>query len=160
MRGLATNSLRLVDADDVPALAVLYAACARQLGPEVYTPEQVAAWESFGADTPAFRDYILGAVTWGAFDDAGGSVAGFCGVDATGEVRSLYVRPEFTRQGLGTRLLKHALERARQAGQTRFTAWATPFSLPVFDRAGLHLVGTVREPFCGVSFERYRVEGA
>jgi GNAT superfamily N-acetyltransferase len=96
----------------------------------------------------------------GAFDDAGASAADFCGVDSAGEVRSLYVRPELTRQGLGTRLLSHALEQARQAGQARFTAWATPFSLPVFDRAGLRLVGTVREPFCGVSFERYRVEGA
>ncbi len=160
MSGATTCALRLVDADDVPALALLYAACARQLGPEVYTPEQVAAWESFGAETPAFRDYILGAATWGAFADADGAAAGFCGIDATGEVRSLYVRPELTRQGLGTRLLTHALEQARRSGQSRFTAWATPFSLPVFHRAGLHLVGTVREPFCGVSFERYRVEGA
>lgn len=157
---MATSSIRLVGADDVPALAALYATCARELGPEVYTPEQVAAWASFGVDTPAFRDYILGAATWGAFDDAGGLVAGFCGSDSTGEVRSLYVRPDLTRRGLGTRLLTHALEQARQAGQSRFTAWATPFSLPVFDRAGLHLVGTVREPFCGVSFVRYRVEGA
>jgi GNAT superfamily N-acetyltransferase len=135
MRGAATFALRVVDGDDVPALAALYAACARELGPQVYSAGQVAAWESFGADTPAFRDYVLGATTWGAFDDAGASAADFRGVDSTGEVRSLYVRPELTRQGLGTRLLSHALEQARQAGQARFTAWATPFSLPVFDRA-------------------------
>lgn len=159
MSTAADLSIRLVGADDVPALAALYAACARQLGPEVYTPEQVAAWESFGAETPAFRDYILGAATWGAFDDSGSLVTGFCGIDVTGEVRSLYVRPELTRQGFGTRLLNHALEQARRSGQSRFTAWATPFSLPVFDRNGMRLVGTVREPFCGVSFERYRVEG-
>ena len=158
MRVAATFALRVVDGDDVPALAALYAACARELGPQLYNADQVAAWESFGADTQAFRDYILGATTWGAFDDVGGLVAGFCGVDSTGEVRSLYVRPDLTRQGLGTRLLRHTLEQARQAGQARYTAWATPFSLPVFDRAGLRLVGTVREPFCGVSFERYRVE--
>jgi translocation and assembly module TamB len=34
---------------------------------------------------------------------------------------------------------------------------ATPFSLPVFGRAGFVLVRTVREPFQGVMFERYRV---
>lgn len=150
--------LRLATASDVPALAALYAQCARQLGPLVYSREQVAAWQSFGTDSPAFRAYVLDATTWMALDDVG--PAGFCGVDTAGEVHSLYVRPELTRQGLGTRLLTHALAQARAQGQERFTAWATPFSLPVFERAGMRLVGTVREPFGGVNFERYRVEGA
>ena len=39
-----------------------------------------------------------------------------------------------------------------------FAAWATPFSLPVFARAGFSPVRTVREPFQGVMFARYRVE--
>lgn len=160
MNGAGASTLRLVGAADLPDLAALYADCARQLGPQVYTPSQVAAWQAFPADEAVFREYILGAATWGLYDGATGALAGFCGIDTGGEVRSLYVRPDLTRQGLGTRLLTHALAHARAAGQSRFTAWATPFSLPVFDRAGLRLVGTVREPFCGVSFERYRVEGA
>jgi GNAT superfamily N-acetyltransferase len=160
MSRAGASTLRLVGAGELAALAALYADCARLLGPQVYTPSQVAAWEAFPDDEAVFRDYILGAATWGLYDDATGALEGFCGIDATGEVRSLYVRPDLTRQGFGTRMLTHALANAREAGQSRFTAWATPFSLPVFDRTGLRLVGTVREPFCGVSFERYRVEGA
>ena len=56
--------LRRATAADVPLLAALYAQCARTLGPQVYTSQQVAAWVSFGADTPTFRDYVLGATTW------------------------------------------------------------------------------------------------
>jgi putative acetyltransferase len=140
---------------DLPALAALYAHSARTLGPQVYDAAQVAAWQSFAQDAPAFADYVLGASTWLAEDTAG--PLGFCGVDALGEVRSLYVRADATRGGLGSALLAHALADARGRGLCRFAAWATPFSLPVFGRAGFGLVRTLREPFQGVIFERYRV---
>jgi putative acetyltransferase len=149
--------LRVATAADVPALAALYAHTAHSLGPQQYTAGQVAAWASFGTDSPAFRSYVLDACTWVASDDAGQPL-GFCGVDRAGEVHSLYVRAGHTRRGLGSRLLAHALTQAQQGGTTAFAAWATPFSRPVFERAGFVLVQTVREPYQGVVFERYRVE--
>jgi GNAT superfamily N-acetyltransferase len=144
---------RLATAADVPLLAALYADAARTLGPLVYSPAQVAAWVSFGADTAAFRDYILSAQTW----IAGDPPQAFCGIDAGGEVHSLYVAPARTRQGVGSTLLVHAMAQARAQGVTQFSAWATPFSRPVFQRAGLQLVQTVTEPYQGVLFERYRL---
>lgn len=157
--------LRRATAADLPALAALYAESARRLGPQVYSPEQVAAWARFAADEAAFRRYVLGAETWLAETAGDVRPCGFCGVGAgdpaeprLGEVHSLYVRADLSRRGLGTQLLAHALAQARSRGIGRFGAWATPFSRPLFERAGLHLVATVREPFQGVLFERYRVE--
>ena len=74
------------------------------------------------------------------------------------EVHSLYVHPDHGRRGIATRLLVSGLDRARARGLQRFAAWVTPLSRPVFERAGFRLVRTVREPFEGVEFERYRVE--
>jgi putative acetyltransferase len=141
---------------DVPRLAALYAEAARLLGPQVYSPAQVAAWVSAGELTPRFHDYILGAQTWVA-RRADASIVGFCGIDAQGEVRSLYVRADLGRRGLGTRLLAHALSAARAAGRCEFRAWATPFSRPVFERAGFRLERIAREPYQGVIFDRYRM---
>jgi putative acetyltransferase len=155
MSARAGLSLRHAAAADLPALAALYAHCARTLGPQVYSSEQVAAWQSFAQDGEAFADYVLRAETWLAEDDAG--PLGFCRIESDGEVRSLYVRAAATRKGVGAALLAHALAQARSNGIERFAAWATPFSLPVFGRAGFALVRTVREPFQGVVFERYRV---
>ena len=118
----------------MPALAALYAHTARALGPQVYSADQVRAWQAFGQDTPAFRDYVLRARTWMG-EDAKGAL-GFCGIGADGEVHSLYVRADATRQGVGAGLLTHALRDARSRGIDGFIAWATPFSLPVFSRAG------------------------
>jgi putative acetyltransferase len=156
-------SWRLAARQDVPALAALYALCARTLGPQVYTPEQVAAWQSFGADTAAFADYVLGAATWvvpppGPGDPADAGPRAFCGVNAQGEVKSLYVRPDQSRRGLGSALLAHAIGHARQQGVRRFSAWATPLSRPVFERAGFVLMEVRREPYQGVPFDRFRLQ--
>ena len=154
---MAAPRLRRATAADVPALAALYANTARHLGPSCYAPEQVEAWAHFGADTPAFRDYVLNADTWLA-EDGRGALLGFCGVSDSGEVHSLYVRSDLTRQGLGSRLLADALQRGAARGITHFQAWATPFSRPVFLRAGFVLAQVVQAEFEGVMFERYRVE--
>ncbi len=149
--------LRPATEHDVPALAALYADAARTAGPWCYTPQQVNAWASFAADTQAFRGYVTGADTWVAEAHADARLLGFCGVDAQGEVRSLYVAPDLHRRGLGATLLRHALEVAERKGVRRFTAWATPFSKPVFERAGFVLERVVREPYQGVLFDRYRL---
>ncbi len=149
---------RVAGPEDVPALAALYAQIAARCGPACYTPQQVRAWVSFGADTPRFRDYVLGATTWIA--EAGGDGAapdGFCGIDSQGELRSFYVRTELQRRGLGTRLLRHAMAHAQGQGLAALCAWATPLGRPVFERAGFHLERVVREPFEGVEFDRFRM---
>ena len=146
---------------DVAVLAALYRDAALRLGPLVYTPEQTHAWASFAEDAPAFRDYVLHADTWIAERLGDGRVLGFCGASRDGdlrEVHSLYVTPAMTRRGLGGAMLKRTLQRGEHAGATRFAAWATPFSRPVFLAAGFVLTKTVQAPFAGVMFERYRVE--
>jgi putative acetyltransferase len=147
--------------DDVFTLAALYRDAALRLGPRVYTPEQVRAWASFASDAPGFRRYVLDADTWIAERPGDGRALGFCGVAAEGDARelhSLYVAPPCTRRGLGGEMLRRTLERAGTDGATRFAAWATPFSRPLFEAAGFVSTRTVSEPFAGVLFERYRVE--
>ena len=146
---------------DVFVLAALYRDAALRLGPLVYTPEQARAWASFADDQPGFRNYLLDADTWIAERPADGRALGFCGVSNdgdVGEVQSLYVSPPMTRRGIGTEMLRRTLERAQAGGVTRFAAWVTPFSRPVFLAAGFALAQTVAAPFAGVMFERYRVE--
>jgi putative acetyltransferase len=152
---------RPASATDVPVLAAVYRDAARQLGPLVYTLEQARAWASFPDDVAAFRNYVLEADTWIAERATDLSVLGFCGVSVEGglrEVHSLYVAPASTRQGFGSEMLRRILQRAESTGATRFAAWVTPLSRPVFLAAGFEWTKTVSEPFAGTLFERYRVE--
>ena len=147
--------------DEVPALAALYGEAARRLGPAVYTLEQVLAWASFAADDEGFRRYVVDNDTWVACAPGDGGLRGFCGVGEHAglhEIHSLYVAADHTRCGIGREMLARTLARARDAGATRFAAWVTPFSRPLFLAAGFVLTQTVRAPFAGAMFERYRVE--
>jgi len=147
---------RLATAGDLPALAALYRETALELGPQVYTPAQAQAWARSTDDGAGFARYILDADTW----IAGEGIDGFCGVGLhgpTAEVHSLYVRAALTRRGIGGALLAHAMGQARDRGAMRFEAWATPFSRPVFERAGFMLERVVAEPYQGVMFDRYRM---
>lgn len=146
---------------DVFTLAALYRDAALRLGPLVYTPQQARAWATFADDAPGFRQYVLDADTWIAERPGDGRALGFCGTDAQGdlrEVHSLYVAPALTRRGLGSEMLRRTLARAGAEGATRFAAWVTPFSRPVFLAAGFAGTQTLEAPFAGVLFERYRVE--
>ena len=152
---------RRASGDDVFILAALYRDAALRLGPLVYTPEQTRAWASFAEDEEGFRRYVLEADTWIAGRPGDGRALGFCGVGRSGELRevhSLYVTPPMTRRGIGSEMLRRTLERAQAEGVTRFAAWVTPFSRPVFLAAGFALTETVTAPFAGEMFERYRVE--
>jgi len=152
---------RPASATDVPVLAALYRDGAQQLGPLVYTLEQARAWASFADDVAAFRNYVLEADTWIAERASDSSLLGFCGVSRESELRevhSLYVTPASTRQGIGSEMLRRTLQRAESTGATRFAAWVTPLSRPVFLAAGFAWTRTVNEQFAGTLFERYRVE--
>jgi putative acetyltransferase len=147
---------RLATAGDVPVLAALYRETALALGPQAYSPEQVQAWARSTDDAQRFARYILDAETW----IAGADADGFCGValhGTTAEVHSLYVRSALTRRGIGGALLAHAMGQARLRGASRFEAWATPFSRPLFERAGFQLERVVSEPYQGVLFDRLRM---
>ncbi|HEY9027722.1 MAG TPA: GNAT family N-acetyltransferase [Burkholderiaceae bacterium] len=146
---------------DVFTLAAIYRDCALRMGPLVYTLEQSRAWASAAEDEAAFRDYVLQADTWIAERVGDTRVLGFCGASRDGdlrEVHSLYVTSMMTRRGIGGAMLRRTLQRCEHEGATRFAAWATPFSRPVFLAAGFTLAQTVQAPFAGVMFERYRVE--
>jgi ribosomal protein S18 acetylase RimI-like enzyme len=64
-------------------------------------------------------------------------------------VNSVAVRPQYRRQGIGTRLLERAIEQARAGGFARLTAnvWADNFAAcAVFEKAGFDVQTRVEVP--------------
>ncbi len=136
---------------DVDALRGIYRASVAALGPAAYSPAQVAAWRAF-AGQPGFADFVLAANTWITLDDD--VPIGFCGIDDTGHVASLYLAPEACGRGLGETLLRAALARHPSPSAGQYRAEASVFSLPVFLRCGFSSIGVEHVERDGVAFER------
>ncbi len=134
---------RAVDAD-LPVLAALIAASARELSRGDYTPGQVegALTGAFGVDTQLIRDgtyfviecegRIAGCGGWSRRKTLFGSDARADrdageldpATDAA-KIRAFFIHPDFARRGLGTALLERCERDAVAHGFRRFELMAT-----------------------------------
>ncbi len=64
-----------------------------------------------------------------------GRIVGVTGLNK-GELRSLYVLPEFQQKGIGTKLLKAVEQKASQKGYTELSLEANPSAKPFYERLG------------------------
>ena len=76
--------------EDVPELARLYSDAVRAAGPEGYTAAEIDSWAGF-SEEDGFQPFIRECLTLVAEDDTG--IVGFSGIDGSGLIRSVYVRP-------------------------------------------------------------------
>ena len=149
--------LRRARDTDLQSLRMIYADAVRAAGPTACTPDQVSVWSSFAGEVD-FAAFILGVNTYLAV--VGDQVVGFCGLADDGHVASIYVRPDWFGQGIGSRLLLTALRRYPQPTSGRYYAEASMFSLPLFERCGFRQTGSEQADRCGVTFERFLVDRA
>lgn len=151
--------IRAATVADIPALNLLIAQSAQQLGAGFYTAAQSAALsrEVFGVDSQLVADG-----TYFVIDDAGLPVA--CGgwsrrstkfgadkmktgpdrlLDPATEpakIRAFFVAPAMARRGLGSALMCHCTEAAAAAGFNRMELVATMPGVPLYLAHGFAVV--------------------
>lgn len=147
--------IRQAREEDVPELAVLYSDSIRSVGLEYYEPDAIEAWAAF-ARSDGFRDFVLQNRTLVAEEKAG--ISGFGGIDHSGRIASLYVKPDRNRRRIGSTLLEALLDVGQASGVCEFRTEASEFSRPLFEKFGFEVVGTEVVEREGVRIERYRME--
>jgi GNAT superfamily N-acetyltransferase len=83
---------------------------------------------------------------------AHGQITGFYSLEPGNEAWKLehfWVRPEFMGRGIGTQLLRHALQAAQGGGAARVTVDADPNAAAFYLRRGATKVGEVPAPIPG-----------
>ncbi|MEO1208909.1 MAG: GNAT family N-acetyltransferase [Cyanobacteria bacterium J06638_20] len=149
-------SIRIAQITDIPELATLFHQTVCTHGPQYYSLEQTRAWAASGADTPAFRQFILSVTTF-VMEDATG-IVGFAGISKTGHVASAYVRRDRLRQGIGSALMNPVMDYAQAQKIPRLYAEASEFSLGLFQKFGFRVYDTEVVKRAEVQFKRYLVE--
>lgn len=145
--------IRLATESDISELAKLYGDAVKAIAPAYYSPEQVATWAAFSFETEAFKKFILNPATFIAEDAE--KICGFSGLENDGHVVSVYVHPDYFRQGIGSRLLAAVLESARIKKISQLYSEASEFSKPLFEKFGFENYDIERVLRNGVWFDRY-----
>ena len=148
--------VRTAISSDIPVLAELYHHSVREIAPQQYSPAQVAAWAAFATDTESFRRFILEATTFIAEEN--NLILGFGGITVEGHLTSLYVRGDYNRKGVGSKLLTEILEYARIHQCDRIYGEASEFSKPLFEKFGFETYGEEEVEKNGILFHRYLMQ--
>jgi putative acetyltransferase len=128
-----------------------------KLAPSLYTPQQVKAWSQSPLDREKFAQYILSADTF-VYCNLADQILGFSGIETNGHICSLYVDPDFCRQGIATQLLKYIINYAEVYNPSFLYAEASFLSKKVFLRLGFQVAEIEYVKYNGVDFKRFRVE--
>ena len=112
-----------------------------------YSRQQLDAWSNELRLSP---ESILQEPTYVAEDQ--GRVLGVVQLDtssATWQVECLWVHPDVTRHGIGTRLMREAVACARARGQRELHIDADPNAEGFYLRVGARRVGALSAPIAG-----------
>ena len=129
-------------------VAAVFHEAVRRTAAAAYTPEQLAAWSPDPPNLGRWRARCELKRPWLAV--VGGRVAGFLELDhvrgedrddpGVGRIDCHYVHPDFGRRGVGTALLRHAVEVATAFGLARLTVEASRVAAPLYRREGFVLL--------------------
>jgi GNAT superfamily N-acetyltransferase len=153
--GSTTITLRKATLEDIPVLRLLIAESVRTLQASHYTTEQRegALGTVFGVDTQLIRDgtylvaeagtAVVGCGGWSRRKTAFGSDHAVERDDAkldpardAAKIRAFFVRPEWARRGIGTRILEACEVAATAEGFTCFELVATLPGEPMYRARG------------------------
>ncbi|AEH38026.1 GNAT family N-acetyltransferase [Halopiger xanaduensis] len=149
--------VREATAGDAPTIADIHAAAIRERGSNVYDEHQLEAWlanvhpERYPIDEAGFR-VLVAEVGRDDFDDRDDSddLVGFGLLDLepsaygsdTGRIKSIYVRPDAARTGVGTALLDRLEAAAREAGLEQLALTASENAIEFYERQGYEGIDT------------------
>ncbi len=131
--------IRLFRPDDVPALAALFHASVRMLGPRRYSHAQVEAW----SPAPPSEERIAGLAAEGrllliAVDPDDAPLA-YGNLEPDGHIDHLYAAPHAAGTGAAGAVLKALIVAARARGVSRIHVEASELAKGLFARHGFTL---------------------
>lgn len=160
--------IRPATAADIPALRYLIELSVRELQKDDYSPAQIdgALGHALGLDTQLIEDRtyfvaesveqvgsIVGCGGWSNRRTLFGSDHGPNREQAlldpktdAAKIRAIFVHPQWARKGLGTLILQHCEEAARQAGFTTLEMGSTLTGVPLYTLKGYVPRETVAVP--------------
>ena len=138
------------------AIATIYHRAIHEIAVGAYTPEQCHAWAGEKPDPQRWkarcelkRPFVF---------IAHGEIAGFLELDTDGHIDCAYINPDYQRQGIMSRLVRHAISICFSFGLKRVYTEASHCARPMFEKLGFGVVLENRVTIRGVELQNYKME--
>lgn len=119
----------------------------QELGPGHYSAEQVAAWFPDDRTADTYRERIINQSKNYIVAEINGAVAGFTSYRSN-EIDTMYVNPDFLRQGIASALYHHAEQLIKNNGYQNIWVIAALPAIPFYQKMG----------FCVIDEEGYKTQ--
>jgi putative acetyltransferase len=147
--------IRKAAVDDVQAILKVHTRSVESLCARDYTPKQIRAWVD-NKKTDKYIEVIQRDPTFVA--EIGGTIVGFIRFrPSTNELSSIFVDPDYVRQGIASKLFKKACDEAKHLDLTYFWLDASLTAVPFYDAMGFIMQGTTTHKFSGVDLKCLRM---
>lgn len=113
----AHHTIRAATLADTEAILVVHVAAIIAHGPSAYSDKQVAAWAAKTEGIDRYATAVEDASTELIVAESDGSVIGFGELNReTGEIKAIFVAPEWNGTGIGSSILRHLEQQLRDDG--------------------------------------------
>ncbi len=121
---------------DIPLLHLVFELSVTGLCSRDYKPEQIHAWVA-RADMNRWRELVESDLQfWVALESKSGFPAGFTSINKEGYLHSMFIHPDFKRQGIATMLLSQAEAFACHSDIPSIYAEVSLTARPFFEKQG------------------------
>ena len=153
-------TIRAATVADSEAILFVHVAAIVAHGPTAYSERQVAAWAAKTEGTDRYANAIGDPSTELFVAEADGHVVGFGELDRKdGEIKAIFVAPEWNSEGIGSSLLNRLERRLRAAGFDVVRLRAVLNAIGFYERRGYERVERVTtETTNGIELESVWME--
>lgn len=131
------HTIRPAEPDETEAIFVVHVAAIIAHGPAVYTEKQVAAWAAKTDGTERYAASIEDPSIEIVVAESDDCIVGFGELDVeNGEIKAIFVDPDYSDRGIGSSLLSHFEQRLRDEGFSRVRLRAALNAVGFYERRG------------------------
>jgi putative acetyltransferase len=148
--------IRIFQHGDHFAIAEIFTRAIHKTASAFYSPEQCLAWSDPAPNPDHWQKRCALKQPFVAVSES--RIAGFLELDPDGHIDCLYVSPDFQRQGVATRLARHAIATCSARGLPRLYVEASLCAKPLFEKLGFVVVAENLASIRGQELRNFRME--
>ncbi|MEM9444439.1 MAG: GNAT family N-acetyltransferase [Verrucomicrobiota bacterium] len=148
--------IRIFQHGDHIEIAEIFFRAIHEIGSEAYNKEQCLAWSDRIPDYEHWKSRCELKKPFVSTEKR--EITGFLELDSNGHIDCAYIKPEFKRRGIMTKLVEHAIQTCFENKLDKVVVEASICAKPLFEKLGFTVMEDCLVDIKGVKLRNYKME--